>query len=185
MFDSGRIELILGPMFSGKTTELLRRVRRHRFAQRRCVLVKYAKDDRYSNSMLATHDQCFEAAFSCVNLRAIQSHLIDFEVIGIDEGQFFPDVVEFVDEMALAGKIVIVAALDGTFQRQPFGAILDLIPRAEDVIKLTAICHSCGADAPFSRRLGLETQVEVIGGAEKYVAACRKCYLHPSPEKLR
>lgn len=100
----------------------------------------------------------------------------DYDCIGIDEGQFFPDLVQWVEEMANAGKHIIVAALDGTFQRKPFGDVLDLIPMAEAVTKLTAVCMQCHQPASFSKRLGDETEVEVIGGAEKYISVCRSCY---------
>lgn len=88
----------------------------------------------------------------------------------------FPDVVTFSEEMANRGKVVIVAALDGTFQRKPFGRICDLIPLAESVVKLTAVCQICQASAAFTKRLGDEKQIELIGGADKYIAVCRHCY---------
>ncbi|KAK7930247.1 hypothetical protein WMY93_006642 [Mugilogobius chulae] len=97
-------------------------------------------------------------------------------VIGIDEGQFFPDTVPFAEEMANLGKIVIVAALDGTFQRKAFGNILSLVPLAESVVKLHAVCMQCYKEAAYTKRIGAEKEVEVIGGADKYQAVCRKCY---------
>ncbi|KAK9903332.1 hypothetical protein WJX75_003109 [Coccomyxa subellipsoidea] len=99
-----------------------------------------------------------------------------YNVIGIDEGQFFPDVVEYAERWANEGKIVIIAALDGTFQRQPFRSILELIPLAEEVFKLQAVCSGCHREAAFTHRLGDEQEVEVVGGAENYVASCRACY---------
>lgn len=99
-----------------------------------------------------------------------------YDVVGVDEGQFFPDVVEFCEKLANEGKIVVVSALDGTFQRKPFGSVLQLIPMAEEVHKLTAVCKGCFRDAAFTRRIGSETQVEVIGGAEMYVPVCRECF---------
>ena len=106
-------------------------------------------------------------------------------MLAIDEGQFFPDLADACDRWAAQGKSVIVAALDGTFQREPFPVIMALIPRAEEVIKLTAVCVGCGADAAFSRRLSDETDVEVIGGSDKYVAMCRVCYAMPTPPSLK
>jgi hypothetical protein len=85
-------------------------------------------------------------------------------------------VVEFAEEMANLGKTVIVACLDGTFQRKPFGRVLELLALAESVTKLSAVCMLCQANAAFSKRIGSETAVEVIGGADKYVAVCRACY---------
>lgn len=97
----------------------------------------------------------------------------------------FPDVPSFVEDMANAGKMVIVAALDGTYQKRPFGRVLELVPLAESVIKLSAVCMMCKRDAAFSQRISSEREVEVIGGPEKYVALCRACHLGytsvPSP----
>jgi len=106
------------------------------------------------------------------------------DVIGIDEGQFFPDLVEVCEKLAAAGKTVLVASLDGTFQRKPFGRTLELIPMAESVTKLQAVCMICFRDAAFSRRLGDETAIEVIGGADKYVAVCRECFFKPYKPEL-
>ena len=114
----------------------------------------------------------------------VEAEAAPYSVLAIDEGQFFPDLADMCDRWASQGKSVIVAALDGTFQREPFPVIMALIPRAEEVIKLTAICVGCGADAAFSRRLSDETDVEVIGGADKYVAMCRACYAEPHPPSL-
>eukprot|EP00043_Microstomoeca_roanoka_P008601 m.82725 g.82725 ORF g.82725 m.82725 type:complete len:253 (-) comp14314_c2_seq1:39-797(-) len=172
----GSIHLVCGPMFSGKTTELLRRMKRFSLAKSRCMLIKYAKDNRYSLDGVVTHDMQQSAAVCCSKLSEVEEKAKEFDVLGIDEGQFFPDIVDFCESMANSGKTVIVAALDGTFQRKPFGTILDLIPLAETVIKLSAVCMICHREAAFSKRLGSETEIEVIGGADKYVAVCRECY---------
>src|SRR5690349_15640390 len=95
---------------------------------------------------------------------------LSYDVVGIDEGQFFPDTTQFCELLAQRGKIVIVAALDGTFERKPFGAVLELLPLAETVTKLSAVCMGCYRPAAFSKRLGAETEVKVIGGADKYIA---------------
>jgi len=103
-------------------------------------------------------------------------------VIGIDEGQFFPDIVNFCEKMANDGKTVIVAALDGTFQRKAFGEVLQLIPMAESVTKLNAVCMVCYKDAAFTKRLGTETQVQLIGGSDMYISVCRTCFHKPMSE---
>ncbi|KAJ8367535.1 hypothetical protein AAFF_G00315080 [Aldrovandia affinis] len=172
----GQIQVIFGPMFSGKSTELMRRVRRFQIAQYRCLVIKYAKDTRYCDQGMATHDRYTMEAVPSSRLGDVFTLALDAEVIGIDEGQFFPDAVEFCEEMANRGKTVIVAALDGTFQRKPFGNILTLVPLAESVVKLNAVCMQCFREAAYTKRLGAETEVEVIGGADKYHAACRRCY---------
>ncbi|XP_034362226.1 thymidine kinase, cytosolic [Arvicanthis niloticus] len=113
-------------------------------------------------------------------LRDVTQEALNVSVIGIDEGQFFPDIVDFCEMMANAGKTVIVAALDGTFQRKAFGSILNLVPLAESVVKLTAVCMECFREAAYTKRLGLEKEVEVIGGADKYHSVCRLCYFKKS-----
>ncbi|XP_027277690.1 thymidine kinase, cytosolic isoform X1 [Cricetulus griseus] len=206
----GQIQVILGPMFSGKSTELMRRVRRFQIAQNKCLVIKYAKDTRYSSSF-STHDRNTMDALPACLLRDVAQEALGAAVIGIDEGQFFPDIVEFCEVMANAGKTVIVAALDGTFQRKAFGSILNLVPLAESVVKLTAVCMECFREAAYTKRLGLEKevpscaavhgagwgglglsptlmypfrgpvhQVEVIGGADKYHSVCRVCYFKKS-----
>lgn len=172
----GQIQVIFGPMFSGKSTELMRRVRRFQVAQYNCLVIKYAKDTRYSDKGMATHDKNTMEAVPATQLADLRHLALQACVIGIDEGQFFPDTVEFCEEMANKGKTVIVAALDGTFQRKAFGSILNLVPLAESVVKLNAVCMQCFQEAAYTKRLGAEKEVEVIGGADMYHAACRKCY---------
>ncbi|XP_031568023.1 thymidine kinase, cytosolic-like [Actinia tenebrosa] len=172
----GQIQVIFGPMFSGKTTELLRRIKRYQIANHRCLVVKYEKDLRYNMNDVATHDKQTLAATACSVLYSIKKQALQATVIGIDEGQFFPDVVDFAEEMASEGKTVIVAALDGTFQRQAFGNVLNLVPLAESVVKLNAVCMNCFKDAAFTKRLGSDKKIEVIGGADKYMAVCRDCF---------
>ena len=178
----GQIQVILGPMFSGKSTELMRRIRRYQIANQECLVIKYAKDTRYSIENLSTHDQQSIPAIKATSLKNI-NNVHQFSVIGVDEGQFFDDIVEFCEYMANLGKIVVVAALDGTFERKPFGAILNLIPLAENVIKLSAVCNTCFREAAFTKRTSEETEVEVIGGSDKYLAVCRRCYHKTLPSQ--
>ena len=182
----GRIQLILGPMFSGKTTELIRRCKRFQIANCRCAVVKYAKDTRYSVDELATHDrQTLCADLQATRLADVLQRLQTFDVVGVDEGQFFPDLVEVAESLADAGKTIIVAALDGTFAREGFPTILALIPKAEEVMKLTAVCMLCYKDASFTKRKDAnQTKVEVIGGTDTYLAVCRLCHKLSSPDKL-
>jgi len=172
---SGRIELIIGPMFAGKTSELLRRLERHVYAKRNILTIFSQKD-----TIKKTH--CGEEKSGGVyltNLLDIKTDILEkCEVIGIDEGQFFPDLVDFCELCANKyGKIVIVAALDGDFKRNPFGQTCDLISKAERVDKLKAVCMICkDKDAAFSKRTSNETNVEVVGGSDIYLACCRQCY---------
>ncbi|KAI1884376.1 hypothetical protein AGOR_G00225770 [Albula goreensis] len=174
--DRGQIQVIFGPMFSGKSTELMRRVRRFQIAQYSCLVIKYAKDTRYSEKGVASHDKKTMDAVPANCLRDLHHLALQASVIGIDEGQFFPDTVEFCEEMANMGKTVIVAALDGTYQRKAFGRILELVPLAESVVKLNAVCMQCFKEAAYTKRLGQERKVEVIGGSDMYHAVCRACY---------
>jgi len=174
--NKGQIQVIFGPMFSGKTTELLRRIKRYQVATYNCLVIKYENDKRYVDNGVSTHDRQTYKAISCSKLMDIFHHALKYEVIGVDEGQFFPDVVKFCEEMAKHQKIVVVAALDGDFQRKPFGNILELVPFAESVVKLNAVCMNCYGEGSFTKRLCSDTAVEVIGGADKYMAACRDCH---------
>ena len=172
------ITLITGPMFSGKTTELLRMLERSRIAKKTCLLIKWAEDDRYDCTRVVTHDKrSATASLSCTALPDI-TEVVAYDVVGIDEGQFFPGLAEFCDAVANAGSEVFVAALDGTYQREPFPAIAALIPLAEFVKKIHAVCVSCGRLAAYSVRqesAPAVTGTYSIGGTESYKAVCRAC----------
>ncbi|XP_065217167.1 thymidine kinase, cytosolic-like [Planococcus citri] len=183
-------QVIFGPMFSGKTTELIRRLKRYTFAMYRCLIIRYIKDTRYSEDSIASHDGQTLSATSCSNLYDMINIVDNFDVIGIDEGQFFQDsIISFAEEMANRGKIVIVAALDATFQRTEFGKILQLVPIAESVVKLNAVCMTCFSDASFTKRTTNEQeanqitcfQVELIGSTDKYMSVCRECHRQEKP----
>jgi thymidine kinase len=186
----GRIELVIGPMFAGKTTELMRRVKREIHARRSCFVIKYAKDTRYDVSNVASHDQLTLRAQAAVSrLGEVQDQWRKFDVLAIDEGQFFSDLVDFCNTAADAGKIVMVSALDGDYRRKPFGQICELVPYCESVDKLTAVCMMChDQPACFTRRTVNVEQQELIGGADMYLATCRECYMKqqiPSLEEMR
>lgn len=179
----GEIICIFGPMFSGKTTELLRLIRRRECAKLKSVMIKYANDTRYSDGEICTHGGERHTAHPSKNLHdTYNDHKEEFDKahqIGIDEGQFFPDLVEFAEEMANEGKVVIISMLDGDFSRNDFGInkIQKLIAICDDFKKLRAVCQFCNKEgAPFSKRIVDSNEKELIGGAEKYRAACRKCY---------
>lgn len=176
---SGRIELILGPMFSGKSTELLRLIRRYTASNVDCVVIKYDKDTRYSKNKFSTHDLQQTDAIACNGkLMSIYNEIQEYDIVGIDEGQFFEDIHDFAEELAANGKVVFISALDGNFNREKFGSVLDLVSCAEKVTKLCAIC-TCGNDAAFTAKIAgdlTDTDTPDIGGAEKYVSLCRACY---------
>jgi thymidine kinase len=166
-------------MFSGKTTELIRRMKRYQVANKSCLVFKYSGDTRYDNLALSTHDQQKLPAISASILSKYADIAMKYEVIGIDEGQFvslflifqfvtkcydwqklqFADTVEFCEKLADCGKVVVVAALDGTYQRQGFGNILQLVPLAESVEKLNAVCMMCFESASYTKRIGNEEEV--------------------------
>jgi len=142
--------------------------------------VKFKQDTRYSVEDVSTHDLQTWKAVPASCLADIEAVALENQVIGIDEGQFFPDLVDFCERMADLGKKVIVAALDGTFQRKKFGDVCELISLCEEVHKLNAICMICSEEAAFSKRLTTETDVQLIGGSDKYIAVCRKCFNLPN-----
>lgn len=180
---NGRIELVVGPMFAGKTTELMRRVKREIHARKKCFVIKYSRDTRYNDAHVASHDKsALRANASVAELSAIGDRWRAYDVLAIDEGQFYPDLYDFATYAADAGKIVIISALDGDFMRKPFGRICELIPMCETVDKLHAVCMMCHeAPAAFTRRTVVSNEQELIGGADMYIAACRRCFNNPVP----
>lgn len=168
--------MILGPMFAGKSTELLRRMRRYRM-HRRVVVVKPRVDTRYDELRVSTHDDVRADARAMDTLYEALAHLEEFDVLLVDEGQFFPDLAASADMLAEAGKIVVVSALSGDFLRRPFPQVALLVSMAERVETITAVC-ACGEDAAFSARIGAQDgdQVVKVGGAETYAARCRACW---------
>lgn len=182
----GSIELITGAMCSGKTSSLLARIRRERIAKKECLLIKYAKDERYNTDGVVSHDGISAPAIRCGEILEIPEKYQNVDVIGIDEGQFFKNLVEFCENLANQGKTVIVAALESTFEREPFGQVLFLFVKAEKVHKLDAVCCLCHGPAAFTIRNSDEKEVEVIGGLEKYSPACRECHIqHMEKRKIK
>ena len=175
------ITLITGPMFAGKTTELLRQLKVHQEAGQKCVLIKHASDNRYSaQAEVVTHDGLTAEAIECNSLTNMpdedMSQCMASHVIGIDEGQFFEDLVEFCDTMACGYKKVIVAGLCNTHERKGFKPIVNLFPFCEKVTRLRAVCKDCSKPADFSFRL-TNTEENLIGGSKDYKALCRECYI--------
>lgn len=168
------IELILGGMFSGKTTELFRILNRARCADYKVVLYKYAGDVRYSVSLAASHDGIREEAISIVNAEEIQCEPGMY--VGIDEGQFIHNLPEVAERLANNGVHVVITALDSDWKRQGFTNTQALIPIADRRQHLHAICYNCKGDASFSKRIVASDAQELIGGKESYRAVCRKCF---------
>lgn len=181
-----QLNIILGPMFSGKSTEGIRQIRRYgkHFGSNKILSIKYSKDTRYTNEeKVSTHDKTTIEAISCAQLEDLGTKWMKYRAIFIDEGQFFKDIVPFTLNALKHGVNVIIAALDGDFKAQPFpNKLFDLIPYSDRTIKLPALCV-CGNDAIFTQRITTETAQEVIGGADKYESRCRTCYRDPNDEK--
>ena len=185
----GHIQMVTGCMFAGKTQELMRRLRRYKIARMKCLLVKHTLDTRYDRTKAVTHEGDAMEAISAkdltplVNSKDIDSQFEAADVIAIDEGQFFPDLVEACVLLADQGKIVIVAALDGDFKMEPFAPVSNLYPHAQSVVKLSAVCIKCTAPAAHSKRLvDWDQETVVIGGKETYAATCRACHKLPASE---
>jgi thymidine kinase len=178
----GRIEVICGPMFAGKTEELLRRVRRAVIAGRRVVVIGHALDDRRGADRLTSHAGLGHPSVTVSSASQIEQAISsDTEIVAIDEAQFFaPELVPVVGRLAGRGLVVIVAGLDVTFDAEPFEPLPSLMALAERVDKLTAICAICGEDAVFHVRVGVPTArpgdlvADHVGGTEKYQARCRR-----------
>ena len=183
MSAAGRIDLIIGPMFAGKTTELMRRIHRFELQHRRCVFFTFCESNKSDMVVnLSSHDSVTHSAIPCAQLLPLFCVGMRHDVIAVDEGQFFPDVVEFCQILANSAKTVLVAGLDGTFQRKPFGNFLNLIAHCESITRLTAVCRVTGNEAPFTKRLVSEDSLQLIGGADSYSATSRAAYFgieHP------
>ncbi|XP_076915242.1 thymidine kinase a-like [Bidens hawaiensis] len=177
----GEIHVIVGPMFAGKTTTLLRRIKSESSNGRNVAIIKSSKDTRYGLDSIVTHDgeklPCWPlAALSLFKERIGLEAYHQLEVIGIDEAQFFDDLYDFCIKAAdHDGKTVIVAGLDGDYMRRSFG-VLDIIPIAESVTKLKARCELCGKPASFTLRKTDETERELVAGADVYMPVCRHHY---------
>lgn len=176
----GHLELILGCMFSGKTTKLLEIYNMYRICEVESCVINYSLDTRYSKTHLSTHDQKMIPCHFTDKLKELltQSNLEKYNVFIINEGQFFPDLYETV--LTLVNKHqkrVYIASLDGDFKKNKFGQILDLIPHADKYYKLYAICKICknGNKAIFSKRVTGENEQCVVG-TNNYIPVCRKCY---------
>jgi thymidine kinase len=173
----GWIEVICGSMFSGKTEELIRRLRRAEFARQRVEIFKPSVDTRYAESDVVSHDATAIRSTpvpSSSNLLLLAS---DIEVVGIDEAQFFDDgLPEVCAELATMGVRVIAAGLDMDFQGRPFGPMPRLMAAAEYVTKVHAICVRCGELAAFSHRTTASRELVVLGETDSYQPLCRGCF---------
>lgn len=173
------LEIIFGPMFSGKTTEMMRRIRRLQRARKKTVIVKFNEDDRCGKDLVSSHDGLTHDAIPLTRLKGF--NVEPYDAIGIDEGQFFPDLKDVVLQWIDQGKIVVISSLDSDSEKEPFGQTMDLARHADKFKKLTAICYQCDSDAPFTMRTTAYEGQFQIGGSDKFQAACRKCHKPSKP----
>lgn len=174
---SGWIEVICGSMFSGKTEELIRRLRRAKFANQSVEIFKPKKDVRYDEKNVVSHDENFIKSIPVATSVEILELAKDVSVVGIDEAQFFDsNLPQVCEKLAIKGTRVIVAGLDMDFKGRPFGPIPQLLAIAEYLTKVHAICPHCGSLATHSYRLTQETDQVVLGENDKYEPRCRICY---------
>ncbi len=179
----GRLEVITGPMFSGKSEELIRRLKRARIARQRVACFKPDIDLRYHRSAIASHSSQTHEAETIASVERLRESLFpqlaQVEVIGIDEAQFLDDtILPLITELIHLGKRVLIAGLDTTYKGEPFGPIPNLMAISDEVTKLSAVCMTCGAPAIHTQRLGQSQELVVVGAAGLYEARCR---LHFSP----
>jgi thymidine kinase len=188
--NSGWVEVVCGSMFSGKTEELIRRVRRAQIARQKVQVFKPAIDTRYNKAQVTSHNGVQVQAVPVKGTAQLRAQIEpDTTVVALDEAQFFDgDVVALCDELAARGVRVIVAGLDMDFRGEPFGPMPDLMARAERVDKLQAICVTCGGPASRTQRLingqpaAYDDPVILVGASEVYEARCRGCHIVSKPK---
>jgi thymidine kinase len=185
----GWLEVVCGPMFSGKSEEMIRRLRRAEIAAQRVIIFKPALDDRYDAADVVSHAGIRMRAVPVAGVADLEARAGGFEVVGVDEVQFFdPEIVGALLRLADAGARVVAAGLDQDFRRLPFGPMPQLLAHAEFVDKLQAVCHRCGGGATTTQRLvdgrpaPYSGATIVVGANEQYEARCRDC--HEAGEEL-
>jgi len=175
---TGSVEVITGSMFSGKTEELIRRIKRAVLARQRVQAFKPRIDDRYDAQRIVSHEAVSVEAVAVATSASIEERVLDeTDVVAIDEAQFFDrGIVEVCDKLATRGLRVIAAGLDQDYLGRPFPPMPELMAIAEEVTKVHAVCTACGATASRSQRLAPEATTVLVGGAEAYEARCRACF---------
>jgi thymidine kinase len=181
--NTGWIEVVCGCMFSGKTEELIRRLRRAQIAKQEVAIFKPKIDDRYSSEYIVSHSDQSLNARVVENASEILALSADAQVIGIDEGQFFNiDIIDVCNRLADSGKRVIVAGLDQDYTGKPFEPMPQLLAIAEYITKTLAICVVCGNPADRTQRKNKQPDRVIVGAKDLYEARCRNC--HQPPEKM-
>jgi len=174
------LELIIGPMFSGKSTELIRKIRLAKIIDKKVIVIKPIIDNRYKNNKIVSHSFESEECESIQLLAEMDQKINNYDLIVVDEGQFFSDLKEYVLKWVdVNKKDVIVGGLDGGHKRNKIGDILELIPYSDSCVKIKSLCKKCndGTHAIFTHRMNDNQDQVEIGGAETYIPLCRKHYL--------
>ncbi len=181
---AGWIEVIVGSMFSGKSEELIRRLKRAQIARQKVQVFKPKIDNRYSIEQIASHSGMTHVSKPVMTAKEILAQIeADTEVVGIDEGQFFDmEIVQAVNALADGGKRVIIAGLDQDYTGKPFEPMPQLLSIAEFITKTHAICVKCGETANYSQRTSASTARVEVGASDKYEARCRQCFVPHSDE---
>ena len=176
--NSAYLELIIGPMFSGKTSRLVDIYKQCKFCNIPVSVINHSIDERYHDTMLSTHDKVMIPCIKTNYITDVLDIIVSSQVIIINEGQFFDDLYKTIVSLLSQGKKIYVGGLDGDFERKKFGQILDLIPMCDKITKLTSLCSICKNGVPgiFSKRLTLETEQTIVG-SDNYIPVCRSCYL--------
>jgi thymidine kinase len=178
--DTGWIEVITGCMFSGKTEELIRRLRRAQIAKQTVKIFKPKIDARYSSNSIVSHNEQSLPSILIDDIIEVLEHSKDAQVIGIDEAQFFNEsIVHICNQLASRGKRIIVAGLDQDYTGKPFEPMPQLLAIAEYITKQHAICVVCGNPADKTQRKTTNSELVVVGAADIYEARCRKCHYIP------
>lgn len=178
--ETGWIEVIAGCMFSGKTEELIRRLRRAQIAKQKVKIFKPKIDTRYSDSDIVSHSEQSLPSILISDINEITEYTKDAQVVGIDEAQFFStDIINICNKLAGEGKRVIVAGLDQDYKGLPFEPVPQLLAIAEYITKTLAICVACGNPADKTQRKTTSSERVIVGAADIYEARCRKCHYIP------
>lgn len=182
---AGSIHLILGPMYSGKSTELIRIANQYKSIGKKILAINNKRDTRYGNNKIISHDKL---SINCIMVTSLDEILSDekyyqefknADIILIEELQFF-DNIDFITGAAdIYNKKIVASGLDGDYLRKPFKSVIDLIPHSDNITKLKSFCKKCSDGTPgiFSKRIVDSTSTILVGGEETYISVCRKCYL--------
>jgi thymidine kinase len=174
---NARIKVICGPMFSGKTTSLIKAVNEHKKDGKKVFVFKPKLDNRYADEAVVSHDKNEVHAYAVEKSVEILDYYLNADVVAVDEVQFFDErIVEVIEKIANDGKSVVAAGLDMDYMGRPFGPIPKLLTFADEVNKLNSVCTFCSGKARFSHRISEDNGVVVLGEKDKYVPLCRSCY---------